>query len=431
MNVKKILIIGLVWPEPTSSAAGTRMLQLINLFLSKGYNVIFASAASKSDFSFNLNAIGVQEREIKLNDHSFNLFLKEINPDIVLFDRFMIEEQYGWRVNQECPDALKILDTEDLHCLRHARQQAFKKEGALLMPDLFSDMAKREIAAILRCDLSLIISETEMTLLKEKYQVDPALICYLPFLEQALTKENIQNWKAFEQREGFVFIGNFLHEPNWHTLQILKTEIWPALRKRTKSAGMHVYGAYPSQKVMQLHNERERFYIHGRAADARNVIAGHKVLLAPIQFGAGVKGKFIDAMQVGTPSVTTTVGAEAMRGNLHWNGAIADDFEGFTEEALRLYENESLWHEAQQNGVAIINERYAKKEHALLFMELIKTLKLDLKAHRDQNFIGQILQYHTANSTKYMSLWIEEKNKSKKIKRRMLTASPASITFCK
>jgi glycosyltransferase involved in cell wall biosynthesis len=413
MNVKKILIIGLVWPEPKSSAAGTRMIQLISLFLSEGHQVIFASAASKSEFSHNLTELGVVEREIKLNDHSFNVFLKEVNPEIVLFDRFMIEEQFGWRVNQECPDAMRILDTEDLHCLRHARQHAVKTGGSLAGLNLFSDMAKREIASILRCDLSLIISEIEMNLLQSNYHVDPSLIYYLPFLEKPVTEEKIQNWKAFEQREGFVFIGNYLHEPNWHTLQILKAKIWPGLRKKLPAAVMHIYGAYPSQKVMQLHNEKERFYVHGRANDAQNVVESHKVLLAPIQFGAGVKGKFIDAMQVGTPAVTTTLGAEAMKGGLDWSGAIADDFDVFIAQSAELYQNKNLWLQAQKNGIKIINERYAKLQDAQSFMAQLQALSFDLTTHRQHNFIGQILQHHTANSTKYMSLWIEEKNKNK------------------
>lgn len=408
MSAKRVLIIGLVWPEPGSSAAGTRIIQLINLFIAKGDQVIFASSASKSEFSFDLKSIGAVEQEIKLNDQSFNLFLKDINPDIVLFDRFMSEEQYGWRVQQECPDAVKILDTEDLHCLRYARQQAVKTGAPI---DLFTDLAKREIASILRCDLSLIISEVEMIILQEQFHIDLSLLYYLPFLEEELTEAAVKNWTSFEQREGFVFIGNYLHEPNWHTLQVLKTKIWPVLRKKLPGVNLHIYGAYASQKVTQLQNKKENFLVHGRAKDAREVIASHKILLAPIQFGAGVKGKFIDAMQMGTPSVTTTAGAEAMKGNFDWNGAITDDFDLFTDEAVKLYKDKTLWLTAQKNGLNIINERYGKAHFEPSFIKAIDQLSLDLATHRKRNFFGQILQYHTANSTKYMSLWIEEKNK--------------------
>ena len=408
MSAKKLLIIGLVWPEPTSSAAGTRMIQLVNLFLQNGYEITFASAASKSDFSYNFSSTDVIEQEIKLNDESFNSFLKALNPEIVMFDRFMVEEQYGWRVQQECPDALRILDTEDLHSLRSARQQSDKKQTEI---DLFSDTAKREIASILRCDLSLIISEVEMKLLEETFKIDTSLLYYLPFLEKEITENVIKNWNPFEERSDFVFIGNFLHEPNWNTVQILKTKIWPSLRKKLPGVNLNIYGSYASQKVLQLDNKNERFFIRGRAAFAQETIAKHKVLLAPIQFGAGVKGKFIDAMQVGTPSIATAIGAEAMKGSLDWNGFIEDDLTAFVERAVELYQDKSAWLTAQQNGVQIINERYSAAHFANAFIATVE--KFDLKAHRQNNFIGQILNHHTVQSTKYMSLWIEEKNRTR------------------
>jgi glycosyltransferase involved in cell wall biosynthesis len=406
MQAKKLLIIGFVWPEPTSSAAGTRMIQLVDLFLSKSYQITFASAASKSDFSYDFTEKNIVEQEIKLNDESFNHFLKDLNPEIVIFDRFMVEEQYGWRVQQECPNALRILDTEDLHFLRNARQQSIKKQGEL---DLFNDAAKREIAAILRCDLSLIISETEMKILKDTFKIDSSLLYYLPFLEKEIADKTSNSWVPFEERVDFIFIGNFLHEPNWNTVQVLKTKVWPLLRKKLPNASMNIYGSYVTQKVLQLENKNDKFFIKGRAIDAQETIAKHKILLAPIQFGAGVKGKFIDAMQVGTPSITTSIGAEAMKGSLNWNGFIEDDLEVFVEKAVELYSNKDLWLSAQKNGIHIINERYSELQFANNFISVVENLDLD--THRQNNFFGQILNHHTLQSTKYMSLWIEEKNK--------------------
>lgn len=413
MQNKGVLIIGLVWPEPGSSAAGTRMVQLVQVFQEHGYEIVFACAASKSDFSYDLKSTGVVEQEIELNDESFNSFIRELQPAIVMFDRYMIEEQFGWRVKQECPGAMTILDTEDLHCLRHARQQSLKKTGNLDQTDVFNDTAKREIASILRSDLSLIISEVEIQLLVYEFKVDASLLYYLPFLEEILTPATIQKWPSYEEREGFTFIGNYLHEPNWHTLQVLKTEVWPQLRKLLPEVKLHIYGAYTAQKVMQLHNERERFYVHGRAADARQVMARHRILLAPIRVGAGVKGKFIDAMQTGTPAVTTSTGAEAMIGTLPWNGLVTDDTGTFAIEAAKLYQDKARWQKARENGIQILNTRYSKQAFAAAFIEKLQQLLPELSKHRQRNFIGQILQHHTLNSLKYMSLWIEEKNKHK------------------
>ncbi|RZK67067.1 MAG: glycosyltransferase, partial [Pedobacter sp.] len=246
-------------------------------------------------------------------------------------------------------------------------------------------------------------------ILEETFKIDLSLLYYLPFLENEITEESIKNWTSFEERADFVFIGNFLHEPNWNTVQVLKTKIWPTLTKKLPGVNMNIYGSYASQKVLQLENKNEKFFIRGRAIDARQTISTHRILLAPIQFGAGVKGKFIDAMQVGTPAITTSVGAEAMKGSLDWNGFIEDDLENFIEKAILLYNDETVWSIAQQNGIKIINERYSPTHFADLFISVLENL--DIQNHRQHNFIGQILNHHTMQSTKYMSLWIEEKNR--------------------
>ncbi|HSN47394.1 MAG TPA: hypothetical protein VLR29_01405, partial [Flavobacterium sp.] len=144
---QRILIIGFVWPEPNSSAAGGRMVQLISIFKEQGFEITFASPAMDSDYMIDLEPLGVVKKSIALNCSSFDVFVTELNPSIVLFDRFMIEEQFGWRVAENCPDALRLLDTEDLHCLRLARQKAFKENRKFTTDDLLiEDVAKREIA---------------------------------------------------------------------------------------------------------------------------------------------------------------------------------------------------------------------------------------------------------------------------------------------
>ncbi|MGJ1293416.1 glycosyltransferase [Sphingobacterium spiritivorum] len=407
MQQQNVLIIGLVWPEPTSSAAGLRMQQLIELFLQHDLQVVFACAAQKSAYSLDLAALGVEEAPILLNDPSFDTFIQELNPAMVVFDRFMIEEQYGWRVTQHCPDALKILDTEDLHFLRHARQQNTTDAA----PDLYNDVTKRELAAILRSDISLIISETEMDLLTSTFRIDPDILYYLPFLEQEIDDERAASWKTFEERKDMMFIGNFLHEPNWHTVLNLKKNIWPLLRKKMPEVSLYIYGAYPSQKVLQLHNPKERFFIAGRAEDARETMANHRLLIAPIPFGAGIKGKFIDAMQTGTPSVTSSLGAESMADRVNWPGAVEDDINLFTEQVTILYRDREIWNEAQKKGISIINNRYSGRKFAETFIQRLFELQRSLALHRQTHFVGQILQHHTLQSTRYMSLWITEKNK--------------------
>lgn len=411
-QVQKLLIIGFVWPEPNSSAAGGRMMQLISLFKAHGFSITFASPAQNSDFMVNLHEHEVDKKAIELNNSSFDVFVKELNPSVVLFDRFMMEEKFGWRVAENCPDALRLLDTEDLHCLRLARQKAFKENCSFKTTDLFvEEVAKREIASILRCDLSLMISEFEMQLLESAFKIDNSLLYYLPLLLEPIDDTEIEKLPSFEERKDFIFIGNFLHEPNWNAVQYLKETIWPLIKKQIPEAVLNVYGAYPSQKVMQLHNKKDGFLILGRAVDAQEVVKKARVILAPLRFGAGIKGKLLEAMQCGTPSITTSIGAESMHGDMSWNGFIMDDIVGFVDSAVQLYQDNSIWFKAQKNGIEIVNQRYSKDLFETEFRTKIDFLCSNLKQHRLNNFLGAILQHHTLKSTKYMSRWIEEKNK--------------------
>ncbi|PCJ30636.1 MAG: glycosyltransferase, partial [Gammaproteobacteria bacterium] len=143
----KVLVIGYVWPEPNSSAAGRHMMSIMRAFRQQGWQVEFTTPAQQSDHMIDLAEDGISSKSIVLNCDSFDAYVSEYQPDIVLFDRFMMEEQFGWRVEKNCPNALKVLDTEDLQCLRHARHQAHKAGRDMNKTDLFSDIAKREIAA--------------------------------------------------------------------------------------------------------------------------------------------------------------------------------------------------------------------------------------------------------------------------------------------
>jgi glycosyltransferase involved in cell wall biosynthesis len=409
--MQKLLIIGLVWPEPKSSAAGSRMLQLISAFMNQGFQITFASAAQESEFSFDNNDLKIDKVGIELNSDSFDVFVKNLNPAIVLFDRFVIEEQYGWRVAVQCPDALRVLDTEDLHCLRAARQEALKKNKDFIAQDLLVEpISKREIASILRCDLSLIISEFEMNLLKNVFKIATDLCYYLPFLVDKLAENHLENLPDFNQRKDFVFIGNFFHEPNIDAVLHLKQNIWPLLKKEFTTAQLCIYGAYMPKKITQLHNPKEGFCVMGRANNALEVLQQARILIAPLRFGAGLKGKLLEAMQCGTPSICSTIGAEAMAGNLPWNGYITDDLSVFIKQAILYYKNEAHWKTAQKNGLYIVNQRFDKHLFESNFKEKITSIQQNLQQHRQDNFIGQLLLHHTANSSKYLSKWIEAKN---------------------
>ncbi len=406
-----VLFIGYVWVEPNSSAAGSRMMQLIELFLGDNYKVTFASPAQKGENAVLLTEYGVEEVVIELNSSSFDSFIKDLNPQIVVFDRFMMEEQFGWRVAKYCPNAVRILDTEDLHFLRKVRYEQLKKGEEFSNQTLLqSDETKREIASILRCDLSLIISSYEMQLLKEVFKIDDSILLYLPFLLDTIEESNQENWLPFEEREDFVFVGNFFHKPNVDAVLELK-RMWRSIRNQLPKVNIHIYGAYVSQQIQQLHKPDQGFLLHGYTPDAIEKVSKARIVLAPLRFGAGIKGKLTEAMLCGTPSVTTSIGAEGMRDEFPWNGFVEDDLNVFSDLAVKLYSEKEIWLQAQNNGIKIINSIYDKNVLSRVFLQKISQLVEELNSHRTSNFLGSLLQYQTLQATKYMSKWIEEKNK--------------------
>ena len=407
---KNLLCIGQVYPEPSSSAAGVRLLQLFDLFINDGYKITFATTSSKSIYSYPLENLGIDIVSIKLNDSSFDNFIEKLNPSLVLFDRFISEEQFGWRVEQYSPNSLRILDTEDLHFLRKARQNINNRDKIFSKDFLNSDIAKRELASILRSDLSLIISESEVQILIN-LGIDSSLLFYFPFVYE--TKNLIQEKLSlsFDKRKNFVFIGSFLHPPNLDTVIHLKNIIWPKIFSKFKNLELHIYGSYITSEHMLLSDESVNFIIKGRADNSINVLSSYRVLLAPISFGAGLKGKIFDAIQSGTPCVMSKIASEGINGQFKINGFVENNSKEFVAKAIKLYHDKELWVNSQQNGYIILKNRFLKKIFTKKFFNCIKFLEENLDSHRLNNISGLILNHHTLKSTMYLSKWIEEKNK--------------------
>ena len=421
----RVLVIGYVWPEPKSSAAGGYVMQLLGTFLQQGWDVTFSSPAGPGEHQEDLTALGIREAPIELNNSSFDAFVSQLAPDIVLFEQFMMEEQFGWRVEKHCPGALRVLGTQDLQSLRHARHQRLKdrlkaSDDDNDFSDLFApalreefelmaetDMAKREIAALYRCDLNLMISEVEIELLVEQFKVPRSLLHWCPLMVEPPSAPPA----PFETRAHFLSIGNFRHAPNWDAVLWMKTTVWPLIRQQLPTAQLHIYGAYTPPKATALHNAAQGFHVLNWAQDALQVMTAARVLLAPLRFGAGIKGKILDAMICGTPNVTTPIGAEGMHGEAAWPGAVTRTAQAFADQAVQLYRDETRWRNAQQLGLALLSGRYRQSVHGPALIERLMQVRQHLEQLRRDNFTGSMLRHHQHKSTQYMAQWIEAKNR--------------------
>ncbi|MBT0587256.1 glycosyltransferase [Alteromonas oceanisediminis] len=407
-----VVVIGYVWPEPNSSAAGQNMVNLLTTFVTHGWQVSFLCAARYSEYAIDLTALGVTSQRIELNCDSTNTLLTSLAPDIVVFDRFTVEEQFSSRVVDSCPNALRVLNIEDLHALRDARQKLSNRAVTHAeSPDLsiHTDLFYREIAAILRSDLTLLLSAHEIQFLQQRCDVSTDLLYHWP-LRSAITSQKDEALSGFSERQHFVFIGNFRHEPNWNAVLWLAQSLWPQISQRLPDAQLHVYGAYPPAKAMQLHSPKRRFFVQGWADSAHAVLSNARVCLAPLRFGAGVKGKFLDAIQTLTPSVTTSIGCEGITTPENWPGICADQEQQIIDAAVELYQDQSVWGIAQARCQSLLHSQNHTEDDQRSLINRLTALMASLPYHRENNFLGAMLRHHSLASTRYMTQWIAAKN---------------------
>ena len=376
----------------------------------------------------------------------------------MVFDRFFAEEAYSFHFcnpiddrNNKSNDVLRILDMQDMHSLRYYRQDIIEKRDLDLKSygcglDVLQennivddqeerfptiavptrkksplekknphDILLRELAAIHRSDLVLVCSQFELNLLRDEYGIKNEKLVLAPFF----TKETDRNHEvSFGNRKDFVALGGFKHSPNVDQVMMLKKYIWPKIQEQLKGRvpdlKLHIYGSYPPQKVQQLHNKREGFIVHGYINDLSRPLTQGRVLLAPLRYGAGIKGKIIDAWKYGCPVVTTTIGAEGIGSDISekgngWGGSVASDNATFIKEAIRLYTDENEWTRSVSNGRRILKEQFDELHNFEVIDDAILEAMKNINDRRRRDYISAILWRNSFRSTEYFSKWIELK----------------------
>jgi glycosyltransferase involved in cell wall biosynthesis len=393
----RIVYLTQVWPEPRSSAAGLRSWNVIRALRSN--ELVVASAATNEPARLELEQAGVQTQAVSLNRSCFDDWIQSFDPTVVIFDRFLLEEQFGARVAAKCPNAARILDTIDLHFLRRARQS-----GAT---DWRTEDAYRELASIFRCDHTWVVSDFEYRLLSQEAQVPSELLSVSRLSPDRAGATALPH----ESRQHFASIGNFRHPPNLDSARWLKREVWPLVRRALPGAELHLFGAYPSREVMEMNQPGEGFFVDGPAPHAVSTLGRFRVTLAPLRFGAGIKGKILDGWSAGTPVVTTPVGSEGMSAEWPFPGLVAGSAQQIAEEAVRLHEDQTLWSRVQGAGYELLDRLYGADVIEKGIAQQVELTVRNLPALRAQNLVGRILELATTRSTLYFSRWIEAKEK--------------------
>ena len=384
-------------------------MKLLEACQDAGYEVRFVSPCQENLHQHALESRGIRTAQLLPNDGAFDSYISEYQPDIACFDRFMIEEQFSWRVREQVPNALRVLDTVDLHSLRRERQRALTSGDQPYSTGL-SDDTLRELASIYRSDLSLIISPVEESLLRERFGVPSSLLGVTGFLYP-----DPLPFRSYQERTNLVFVGNGLHAPNVDAVRLLKNSLWKPLRAALAEQGasdveLHIYGAYLPQEILQFDNPREGFHVLGKADDVYETLQRYRCNLAPLRFGAGLKGKVSDGWMVGTPCIATPIAAEGMVSEGAFGGLIVESLEEYPQRVADLYTDKNAWNTAQAAGRDLITRLFSQGTNARAFHERLTLLTEEGFRLREQNIVGSILWYQGMRSTEYFSRWITAKN---------------------
>ena len=223
----------------------------------------------------------------------------------------------------------------------------------------------------------------------------------------------------------FVFCGGFKHAPNADAVQLLIDFVWPKIRLELPDASLHIYGAFCPEKLLQADN-KEGIFVHGYEPNL-STIFGDGILLAPLRFGAGIKGKIVDAWTFGMPVVTTPIGSEGMTRQIHDNdddnkhlhddaefgGSIASNLDGFCNHAIRLATRPEAYRQAQIRGRFLLKKLFDAEENWNHVQErLLEVMDKEyLSQQRETDYTQAILWHQSLRSTEYFSRWVELKER--------------------
>lgn len=310
---------------------------------------------------------------------------------------------------------------QDFHALRLGRELALGKGTAICdieahRPDAHDENLLRELTAMHRCDATLAISEEERCMLVKDYGMPPNKIFAAPLgYPQSLT-----SMVYYHDRRHVMFIGNWRHRPNRDCAQWLISEVWPRVRERLPDVELHVYGANPSPGDMALANESEGAVVRGYCSDVAKAMISHRLLVAPLRYGAGIKGKLTDAMYHGLVGVTTSIGAEGLGGRDDFPGVVVDNDENaaevFAHAVVDIYQDAESWSQYQSRARTYVCKHFNAETNNQSLQSFISNSQEKLEESRRCDFFGNIVWQSMLRSNEWMAKCLGTKDELRRLK---------------
>ena len=356
---KRILVVDHYVPTFDMDSGSLRMFSLLKIFAKLGYKVVFwpANRAYQERYTRELQKIGV---EALYGEISFDEYVKSYGQylDLVLLSRPHIAIDYIFTVKKHTKARI-IYDTVDLHFLREERRARVEASHSS-ESQRYKEM---ELFLARQADDVFVISSLEGEVLEKE-----------GFKEKVFVVPNVHSLEKcdgyFDQREGLMFIGGFIHLPNEDGIVWFVERILPLIRQELAEVKLYIVGSHPTKKVKSLASSD--IIVTGYVPDVRPYFEKSRIFVSPLRYGAGLKGKIGHSMAHGLPVVTTTVGAEGFNFIDGQSALIADEEEEFAEKVVQLYRDRSLWETLSSNSRKLIEQNYTPeilKQKLKVFLE--------------------------------------------------------------
>jgi len=350
---KRILVVDACTPAPDKDAGSVLIQSYLRIIQSLGYKVTFIPADNFmfiEGYTSDLQRTGIECLYAPYNrDVIAHLKERGGEYDVVMLYRANFAIQFIDAVKKYCGRALTIFNTVDLHYLRMQRQAEIEKSERLRKEA--EECKKTELRLIDLADKTIILSEAELQLLKEE-DVDINKLHVIPLIQEIPGLRN-----SFEQRKDIVFVGGFQHQPNADAVHYFCKEIWPPIHARLEGVKFYIIGSHMPKDIKEI--DIPGVFPIGFVDEVSEYFDRCRISVAPLRFGAGLKGKVSTSLSYGLPCVGTPI---AVEGSGLINGEhvlVANSPEAFSDAVCRLYQEPLLWKSVSDNGLEFANNEYS------------------------------------------------------------------------
>jgi GT2 family glycosyltransferase/glycosyltransferase involved in cell wall biosynthesis len=347
-----ILVIDSYVPLYDRESGCVRLLNILKLLLNLGYSVIFFpdNGYPEQPYTSVLQQLGIEV--IYGTAQRYNLEEKLIKYlpliDGVWLCRPELCDKYMDLIRLKTKAPI-IYDTIDLHFLRLKRQKDYLDPSYQNTSWSWETYQKLELNYANQAEATVVVTEDEKQVLSS---LGVKNVWVIPNIHEEIS---LSEKVAFDQRSGLVFIGSYNHPPNIDAVKWLCLEIMPLVWASRPDITVNLLGSNLKDEVKELASDQ--VVVTGYVPEVEPYFQKNRIFVAPLRFGAGMKGKIGQSLSLGLPTITTRIGAEGMGLIDHQDVLIADTAEEFAQAVIELYDNRELWQKLADNSLETI-KRY-------------------------------------------------------------------------